>query len=203
MAREAGVILLLASKSETRRQMLAYAGVPFDLIDAPLDEAAAKHDVMASGVDARALAGKLAQAKALSAAAPADALVLGADQVLETETGAVLSKAGSRAELRDQLRLLAGKSHRLHSAATIVQNGAPVWSATESATLVMRDFSVSFLDAYLEREYETVRWNVGGYAIEGAGVQLFERIEGSYFAILGLPLIPLLAFLRDKSMIGA
>lgn len=196
--------LLLASKSAARRRMLADAGMPFDLVDAPLDEEQAKRDVMASGmVDARTLAGKLAEAKALSAAAPADALVLGADQVLETETGASLGKAGSRAELRDQLRMLAGKSHQLHSAATIVQNGAPIWSATQSATLVMRDFTDAFLEAYLERNYESVRWNVGGYAIEGAGVQLFERVEGSHFAILGLPLIPLLAFLRERSMIAA
>ncbi len=196
--------LLLASKSAARRQMLADAGVPFDLVDAPLDEERTKRDVMASGaVDARTLAGKLAEAKALSAAAPADALVLGADQVLETEAGAVMSKAGSWAELRDQLRMLSGKRHQLHSAATIVQGGAPVWSATETATLVLRNFSDAFLDSYLDRNYESVRWNVGGYAIEGAGVQLVERIEGSHFAILGLPLIPLLAFLRERSMIAA
>ncbi|MBX3560789.1 MAG: Maf family protein [Sphingomonas sp.] len=196
--------LLLASRSATRRRMLADAGVRFALVDASLDEEAAKLDVMASSAaDARMLAGKLAEAKALSAAAPADALVLGADQVLETEQGAVLSKAASRLELRDQLRRLAGKSHRLHSAASIVQNGTPVWSATESAKLVMRDFSDAFLEAYLDRNFESVRWNVGGYAIEGAGAQLFDRIEGSHFAILGLPLIPLLAFLRERSMIAA
>ena len=195
--------LLLASRSETRRRMLADAGVPFALIDAPLDEEAVKNDVMASGVDARTLAGRLAEAKALAAAAPPDALVLGADQVLETGDGGVLSKAASRDELRAQLRALAGRSHRLHSAATIAQDGVPVWSATESAMLVMRDFSESFLESYLDQVYESVRWNVGGYAIEGTGAQLFERIEGSHFAILGLPLIPLLAFLRERSMIGA
>ncbi len=195
--------LLLASKSETRRRMLTAAGITFDVIDAPLDEAAVKNDVMAAGVDARTLAGRLAEAKALSAAAPSDALVLGADQVLETEDGGVLSKAESRYELRAQLRALAGRSHRLHSAATIAQSGAPIWSATESATLVMRDFSESFLESYLDREYESVRWNVGGYAIEGVGAQLFDRVEGSHFAILGLPLLPVLAFLRERSMIAA
>ena len=195
--------LLLASKSATRRRMLADAGISFEPVDAPLDEEAVKNDVMAAGVNARTLAGRLAEAKALSAAAPSDALVLGADQVLETREGGVLSKAGSRDELRAQLRALAGGSHRLHSAATIAQGGAPIWSATESATLVMRDFSESFLDAYLDREYESVRWNVGGYAIEGTGAQLFDRVEGSHVAILGLPLLPVLAFLRERSMIAA
>lgn len=194
--------LLLASKSAARRRMLADAGVPFALVDAPLDEEAVKSDVMASGVDAKALAARLAEAKALSAAAPAGALVLGADQVLEMDDGNMLGKAGSREELRAQLRGLAGRTHRLHSAASIVQDGEPIWSATQSAMLAMRNFSPSFLESYLDREYESVRWNVGGYAIEGAGVQLFERIDGSHFAILGLPLIPLLAFLREKAMIA-
>ncbi len=194
--------LLLASKSAARRQMLAGAGVRFEPVDAPLDEEAEKDALMAPNVSAPDLAGLLAKAKALSVAAPRGAMVLGADQVLETAGGAVLSKAGSRDELRAQLRGLAGRTHRLHSAATIALDGAPLWSATESATLVMRDFSESFLESYLDSAYESVRWNVGGYAIEGAGVQLFERIDGSHFAILGLPLIPLLAFLRERAMIG-
>ncbi len=194
--------LLLASRSATRRRMLADAGILFDLVDAVFDEEAVKADVMASGVDARTLAARLAEAKALSATAIPNALVVGADQVLETEDGAVLSKARSRNELRGQLRALAGRCHQLHSAATIAQGGVPVWSAMESVTLVMRDFSETFLESYLDRDYESVRWNVGGYAIEGTGVQLFERIEGSHFAILGLPFIPLLAFLRERSMIG-
>lgn len=194
--------LLLASKSSTRRQMLAAAAVPFETADSSFDEERVKADVMASGADARTLAGRLAEAKALSIAASRGVFVLGADQVLETETGQVLSKARSRQELRDQLLSLSGRVHRLHSAAAVAENGTPCWSACETVTLVMRMLGDSFLDDYLDREYEDVRWNVGGYRIEGLGAQLFDRIEGSHFAILGLPLLPLLAFLRRQGMIG-
>lgn len=182
--------------------MLDAAGVPFEAVDAPLDEAHEKAGLMASGVDARTLAARLAAAKALSVAAPADALVLGADQVLETEAGGVLSKAESREELRDQLRLLSGRPHRLHSAAVMIESGRTCWSAVETATLVMRDLGDSFLDAYLDQEYEDVRWNVGGYRIEGLGAQLFDRVDGNHFAILGLPLLPLLDFLRLRGILA-
>lgn len=194
--------LLLASKSATRRDMLTAAGVPFEAIDTPFNEAQAKADAMRSGIDACALAMLLAEGKAASADTPAGALVLGADQVLETEAGAILSKAESRDELRAQLRALAGRPHRLHSAAVIVEEARLVWSATETATLVMRPLGESFLDDYLAREYEEVRWNVGGYRIEGLGAQLFDRIEGSHFAILGLPLLPLLDVLRHKGVLA-
>lgn len=183
--------------------MLEAAGVPFEVIDAPFDEERAKADVMASGLEARAVAAYLAEGKALSARVAADSIVLGADQVLETDSGAILSKAGSKDELRDQLHMLSGRRHFLHSAAVVVEDGRPIWRATETATLVMRELGDSFLDDYLAREYEEVRWNVGGYRIEGLGAQLFDRVDGSHFAILGLPLLPLLAFLRSRGMIAA
>ena len=197
------MLLRLASRSDTRRRMLESAGVPFEIVDAPFDEERAKADVMTSGMDGCAIAGHLAEGKALSPDIAEDSLVLGADQVLETDSGAILSKADSMEELRDQLRMLSGRRHFLHSAAVVAENGRPVWRTTETATLVMRELGDSFLDDYLAREYEEVRWNVGGYRIEGLGAQLFDRVDGSHFAILGLPLLPLLAFLRSRGMIAA
>lgn len=182
--------------------MLDAAGVPFESVDAPLDEEREKADVMASGADARMLAERLAAAKALSVSARADALVLGADQVLETCDGTVLSKAGSREEMRAQLRMLGGRTHRLHSAAVLSAKDGICWQANETVALTMRPLGDSFLDAYLDREYEEVRWNVGGYRIEGLGAQLFDRVDGSHFAILGLPLLPLLDYLRLRGILA-
>ena len=194
--------LLLASKSSARRTMLAAAGVPFEPVDAELDEAAAKAGLASAGFDPRSIAEELAQLKALSARAGADDLVLGSDQVLECADGSLLSKPESRAEAREQLRALAGTTHRLHSAAVIAENGEAVWWRSETVALTMRPFSDSFLEAYLAAEYAQIRWSVGGYRIEGPGVQLFERIEGSHFAILGMPLLPLLDYLRERGLIA-
>jgi septum formation protein len=190
---------LLASKSEARRRMLTDAGVPFELADAPLDEEAAKAGL--TGLNGRELAERLAELKALSVSAEADDLVLGADQTLELDDGTLLRKAASRAEMRDQLRAMSGRMHHLHSAAVVIAGGERVWSATESVAMTMRPLGAGFIEAYLDGEYEAVRWNVGGYRIEGMGAQLFERIEGSYFAILGLPLLPLLDFLRERGLL--
>jgi septum formation protein len=195
------VRLLLASRSEARRRMLEAAGVPFDSVDAELDEEAAKAGLWGAGFDARGVAEELAQLKALSAAAPEDALVLGADQTLELEDGTLYGKPASRDEARGQLMSLRGTTHYLHSAAVVAQGGEALWWGTETAALTMRPFSEAFLDDYLEREYEAIRWSVGGYRIEGLGAQLFERVEGSHFAILGLPLLPLLAWLRERGVL--
>lgn len=193
--------LLLASKSGARRRMLENAGVPFEAIDAPFDEDLAKAGLTASGFESRDLAEMLAELKAKSVAAGPDDLVLGADQVLELEDGTMLSKPGSREEAAGQLRRLSGATHWLHSAAVVVAGGARVWGETESVALAMRALGEDFLRDYLDAEYEAIRWSVGGYRIEGLGAQLFERIEGSHFAILGLPLLPLLAFLREQGVI--
>jgi septum formation protein len=193
------VILLLASRSEARRAMLVAAGVPFEPVDADFDETAAKADFRA--LDAAELAGALAEAKARSVAADAGDLVLGSDQTLERDDGTRLGKPASREEAFAQLRSLSGRTHRLHSAAAIVEQGRPVWRNTESVALTMRPLSDRFLESYLDGEYEAIRWSVGGYRIEGPGVQLFDRIEGSHFAILGLPLLPLLGYLRERGVI--
>ncbi|HEV2746794.1 MAG TPA: Maf family protein [Allosphingosinicella sp.] len=195
--------LLLASQSPARQQMLQAAGVPFDTVDAGLDEAAAKAALERQGLDALGTAEALAELKALSAAAGEADLVLGSDQTLEREDGGMLSKPGSREEALEQLRSLAGRTHRLHSAAVIAEHGRPVWHEAESVALTVRPLSDAFLRQYLDREYQAIRWSVGGYRIEGLGVQLFDRIEGSHFAVLGLPLLPLLAFLRERGVLAS
>lgn len=181
--------------------MLEAAGVAFEMIAADFDEEEAKAGLVEAGFEARDLAEMLAELKAKNASAPKAALVLGSDQTLELADGTLLSKAGSREEAREQLRSLAGTIHQLHSAAVVVRNGQRVWGCTESVRLRMRELGEPFLDAYLDREYAHVRWNVGAYRIEGMGVQLFEEIEGSHFAILGLPLLPLLDFLRRDGVL--
>ena len=193
--------LLLASKSATRRRMLEAAGVAFEMCEAPLDEEAAKAELRTNGTDARRLAMGLAERKALSVTAIASDLVLGADQTLERHDSSTLDKAGSREEVLEQLRSLSGQPHRLYSAAAIAQGGVIVWKRLATATLHVRPLSDDFLRDYLDHEYEAIRFNVGGYRIEGPGVQLFSRIEGSHFTIMGLPLVPLLGYLRRRGLL--
>jgi septum formation protein len=193
--------LLLASKSAARRAMLEAAGVPFEPVEAELDEEAAKVGLWSAGFDARGVAEELAQLKALSAVGLEGDLVLGSDQTLERDDGTLLGKPASREEARGQLLSLAGGTHKLHSAAVIVENGGAIWWHNETVELTMRPFGDAFLDAYLEREWEAIRWSVGGYRIEGPGAQLFERIHGSHFAILGMPLLPLLGYLRERGLL--
>lgn len=187
--------------------MLERAGVPFATVSSDLDEDRAKRALQAKGRSAAEIAAGLAELKALGAGlggasrGAAGDLVLGADQTLELDDGTLLDKPGSRAEAFDQLKRMSGSTHRLHSAAAIAQNGAIVWGDAQSVALSMRPLGEGFLNAYLDREYESIRWSVGCYRIEDRGAQLFDRIEGSHFAILGLPLLPLLAFLRAQGVI--
>jgi septum formation protein len=167
------VKLLLASQSAARRRMLEAAGVPFDVASAALDEEEAKAGLIATGFEPRDLAEMLAEMKAKSVAEAGDALVIGADQVLELDDGGLLSKPGSRDEALAQLCRLSDATHYLHSAAVVVEKG----------------------------EYDSVRFNVGAYRAEGMGAQLFEGIDGSHFAVLGLPLLPLLAYLRERGLL--
>jgi septum formation protein len=195
------VKLLLASQSPTRWRMLEAAGVAFEPVTAELDEEEAKAGLVAAGFEARDLAEMLAEMKAKSVAAPADALVLGADQLLELDDGTMLSKPGSRAEALAQLKLLSGQTHYLHSAAVLVENGERVWGETETVAMDMRPLGEAFLETYLDAEYEAIRHSVGGYRFEGLGAQLFDEVAGSHFAILGLPLLPLLAYLRERGLL--
>ena len=195
--------LLLASQSETRRNMLAAAGIAFETVASDFDEDEAKAGLLGAGFEPRDLAEMLAEMKARNAPAPEGALVLGADQVLELEHGGMLSKPRSREDAAAQLRLLSDSVHYLHAAAVLVEAGERIWGQSETVALHVRPLSDAFIGAYLDEEYEAIRWNVGGYRIEGRGAQLFEQIEGSHFAILGLPLLPLLDFLRLRGLIAA
>lgn len=193
--------LVLASGSATRRMMLEAAGVPFEARRPDVDEEAAKGILLGRGAAAADIAMELAQLKALSLEAAGDELVLGSDQVLEQQDGSILGKPRSRDDAADQLNRLAGRTHRLHSAAVLASGREVVWRGSESVALKMRSFSAAFLEDYLAREYDAVRFNVGAYRIEGMGAQLFEDLKGSHFAILGLPLIPLLAELRRLAIL--
>jgi septum formation protein len=167
------------------------------------DENGVKAALRVRGLDAPALALALAQAKAGAVAADPHDLVLGSDQTLELEGGGMLDKAGCRDELEAQLHRLSGRTHQLHAAAAMVQNGAAIWSEVESVTMHVRPLGPDFVRDYLDREFQTVRWSVGGYHVEGRGAQLFERIEGSHFAVQGLPLLPLLEALRGRGVLLA
>jgi len=192
--------LLLASQSATRRRMLEAAGIRFEIVAPALDEEQAKAGLIAAGFEPRDLAEMLAEMKAKSVAGD-DALVIGADQILELDDGAMLSKPATRADALGQLRRLSGRAHYLHSAAVVAERGERAWGTTETVALAVRPLGEDFLNAYLDAEYEAVRGNVGGYRVEGLGAQLFEAIEGSHFAVLGLPLLPLLAFLRGRGIL--
>ena len=188
--------LVLASKSRARTALMAGAGLRFEAEPSHVDERAVEEAHLAAGASPARIAEVLAEAKALDVAArrPGD-LVLGADQTLGFE-GRRYVKAETIAAARDQLLSLRGQTHALHSALALARDGDIVWTHTGTALLTMRAFSESFLDAYLEQVGDRVLSSVGGYELEHAGIQLFDRIEGDYFTILGLPLLPLLAELR-------
>lgn len=193
--------LILASASTTRKKMLENAGVPVMCVPAAINEQSIKHDLMAEGVLPRDMADCLAEAKARNVAFQyPDSLVLGADQIL-VQGSDIFSKAQTRAEAKEALKRLSGNSHQLISAAVVSHQGQAVWRTISSATLKVRPLSDSFIDQYLGKLGDAAFSSVGCYQLEGLGSQLFEKIEGDYFTILGLPLLPLLDFLRARGMI--
>jgi septum formation protein len=195
--------VVLASKSASRAAILRAAGVPFDVTGSGVDEDAAKARLLAAGQGPREIAVELAAAKAVAVSkALPGAIVIGADQTLDLD-GELFDKAETLTEGRARLRRLRGRAHLLHSAVVVAQHGAPIWRYLESPRLVMRAASDVFIDAYLTRHGEALLGSVGVYQLEGDGVQLFEAINGDYFAILGLPLLPLLALLREKGALAA
>lgn len=197
--------MILASGSVARRALLEAAGLTFDIVPADIDEVAIREAILekTAGVEGSDIASVLAAEKArvVSVAHP-DALVVGADQVLALG-GKIFSKPGNVAEARAHLMMLRGRMHDLVSAVALARNGNVHWQTTATAEMTVREFSNEFLGAYLERVGDRVLSNVGCYEFEGLGVQLFERIEGDYFTILGIPLLPLLARLREEEMITA
>jgi len=196
--------LILASQSSARRIMLANAGVPHDAMAPGIDEEAAKAALRAEGNDARRMADALAELKAikLSRRFPDD-LVLGCDQALATADGTMLDKPGSREEAAVQLATLRGTTHRLISAAVICHGGEPVWRHVDVARLTIRPFSDSWLETYLDAEWPAIGGCVGGYRLEGPGAQLFAHVDGDHFTILGLPLLPLLDYLRVRGVLAS
>jgi septum formation protein len=202
-AKSPGIEVLLASASPYRRNLLEAAGVPFRVVPANVDEASLKQLLTARGLltPPAAVAEALAAAKARAvSSAASDALVIGADQVLALDRQ-LFDKPADLATARAQLQRLRGKTHRLFSAVALAEQGEVVWSTVEQATLTMRAFSETFLDAYLARAGSGLTGIVGSYEIEGLGVQLFERIKGDHFTIVGLPLMALLGELRARGVI--
>jgi septum formation protein len=201
MAEAAALSLVLASASPFRRRMLEQAGLTFEVQGADVDEDAIKREMLRTGAKPSAIAQALAAAKALAVSVRRpEVLVIGADQVLSLD-GELFNKPPCLAEARGQLLRLRGKSHQLLTAAALATGGKTVWQLVESASLRMRAFSDGFLDSYLHRAGDRVLATVGCYEIEGPGIQLFERIEGDTFTIIGLPLLPLLAELRSRGAI--
>jgi septum formation protein len=192
--------LLLASKSSARRAMLEAAGIPVEIEPADIDERALERNAPGA---AEAVARMLAREKAHAVAARRpERLVVGADQILALGERR-FSKPADRAAAQAQLKELRGRTHELHSAAALVQDGTVRFEYSDTARLTMRSFSDSFLDAYLDAAGAAVTDSVGGYQLERTGIQLFERVEGDYFTVLGLPLLPLLVFLRSAGVLTA
>ncbi len=189
--------LILASTSRTRQRILQKAGLSFEACPPELDEEAAKS--LLSNLPPRDIALSLASQKALSLSLGPD-LVLGADQTLSCQ-GQLHNKPCSMKEAEEQLLSLRGQRHVLHSALCVAQNGQIIWRVCEDAVLTMRHFSDSFSKSYIETCGAELLNTVGSYQLEGHGAQLFEKIEGDYFTILGMPLLPCLAFLRNIKFI--
>lgn len=191
--------LILASTSAARRAMLRQAGLDFAAIPSGVDEATLKQGFTGTPEEL-ALALAEAKARAVSAAHP-QALVLGADQLLVCE-GAVFDKPADLAEAALHLRRLSGRAHQLVTAACVVRGEEIIWSHAERATLEVRGLSEDFIARYLEAEGAEILGCVGAYRLEGLGAQLFTRVEGDYFTILGLSLLPLLGFLRAAGVLA-
>lgn len=192
--------LVLASGSTARAALLGQAGVAVEAVGASVDEAAVKAAMLAEGASPRDIADALAELKGRRIAARAPGrLVLAADQVLVCESR-LFDRPGDLAEARAQLRMLRGKTHELLSAAVAFEDARPVWRHIGRAQLVMRPFSDAFLETYLETHGSALLSTVGAYRLEAGGSQLFSRVQGDYFSVLGLPLLEVLGFLRSRGV---
>jgi septum formation protein len=192
--------LILASQSRARQTLLANAGINFEAVPADIDERGAQQAsrLTAPGDVAKLLARE--KSLAVSAQLP-NRFVVGADQILALGSR-LFSKPAGRAQAAEQLRALAGGTHELHSAVAVARDGKILFDDVTSARMTMRNLDETEIDAYLDEAGEAVTSSVGAYQLEGLGVHLFERIEGDHFTILGLPLLPLLAFLRSERLLS-
>lgn len=187
--------LTLASRSAIRAQLLRGAGLSFDVSVSDVDEDVIKDKALAEGISPKAIALKLAEAKAMAVAANRTGFVIGADSVVELG-GELISKSPDLKAAAEQLRAFSGREHYLHSAVALCEDAQVIWSTVQTARLGVRRLSDDFIASYIERAGEGILSSVGGYQLEGLGVQIFETIEGDYFTILGLPLLALLNRLR-------
>lgn len=194
--------LVLASQSASRRAMLDAAHVPYEAVTAQVDEASAKETLLAAGISPRDLADALAELKALkvSSLAPT-ALVLGSDSLVALADGSILDKPTSREEAAEHLRRMSGATHDIYSAAVMAEHGQPVWRFVDRAKLHFRTLSDAFIEEYLDLEWPAISGCVGCFRIEGPGVQLFSRLDGSQFTILGMPLLPVLDYCRTRGVL--
>ena len=193
--------LILASSSAARRSLLERARVPFQVVAPNVDEAIIKADCEAQRLSPIETAMFLARAKADDVGKNhPDALVLGADQILTCENVWFDKPVGVEG-LRVQLTRLSGRAHKLVNAAAVVQGGMVVWQYQDIITMVMRLLSDAFIEAYINEVGEMACQSVGGYQLEGMGAQIFERVDGDMFSILGLPLLPLLELFRDREIL--
>ena len=193
--------LILASSSAIRREIMTRAGFYFDVIVKPVDEAAIKAAMLSDGARPREVADALAEAKAARVSRNEPGLVIGADQVMVMD-GILFDKPNSLEAARERLIAMRGRRHELVGSVVVARDGVPVWRYVSETKLWMREFTDEFLEDYLTCEGDLVTKSVGAYRFEGPGAQLFSHVEGDFFSILGLSLLPLLQYLRDCGAIA-
>lgn len=192
--------LILASSSPSRRQLLSNAGLKFEVQPPGVDEEEAKRSLLSGRTAPQGIAEKLAEMKAMRISAKhPEAMVVGGDSTLACQ-GRLFDKPPSMEAARKQLLALRGQTHELFSCVVVARGGTRLWHWNERARLTMRPFNEAFLDAYLARAGDAVLSSVGAYQLEGLGAHLFSRVDGDYFTILGLPLLPLLSFLAGHGI---
>jgi len=194
--------VILASGSSIRRKLMTDAGLNFEVITKPVDEGAIKDSMLAESSRLRDIADALAEAKSIRVSRIEEGLVIGADQIMVMDNQ-LFDKPKDIQEARERLKLMRGKTHYLMGAVVICENGIPVWRHMAKTKLTMRDFTDDFLEDYLEVEGELVTKSVGAYRFEGLGAQLFSHVEGDFFSILGLSLLPVMDYLRTRGAIAS
>ncbi len=196
------VPVILASGSASRRALLANAGIVAEAVRPGVDEDAFKIAMRGEGTSVSDQAMRLAQLKAMKVSDTRPGLVIGGDQMLSL-AGEAFDKPGDRDAAREHLRALSGKTHTLETALVVCEGGVPVWRHLAQPRLTMRTLSDNFIETYLDQTGDTILSTVGGYQLEGLGSQLFSRIEGDYFSILGLPLLALMDYLRTRGVLAS